>query len=289
MVKFLATENAYSNIVDIIKEASNKVVLISPYIKISDQLFDRLKHMDKQGIRIIVVCRGKDLHTEEKNKLRQLKCLELRFDEDLHAKCFYNEKAMVITSLNLYDYSQQHNREMGVLLSLDEDPDAFKEALNEAEFIVTRAKKDSVIRSVLGGVVKEAKLIGDSLTKDDINEAQFIVSSAKKDSTVRSLVKEIAKEAKSVMDSLTEDTIEKTKTSRKVKTTKRTKREGHCIRCGESIPYNEKKLYCKDCYTTSFIPTNRYAREHRCHYCGGKAETSQAKPLCTKCYALLYL
>ena len=173
MVKFLATENAYSNIVDIIKEASNKVVLISPYIKISDQLFDRLKHMDKQGIRIIVVCRGKDLHIEEKSKLRQLKCLELRFDEDLHAKCFYNEKAMVITSLNLYDYSQQHNREMGVLLSLDEDPDAFKEALNEAKFIVTRAKKDSIIRSIVSEVVKEAKKVIDTPKEEGSRKARI--------------------------------------------------------------------------------------------------------------------
>ena len=172
MVKFLATENAYSNIVDIIKEASNKVVLISPYIKISDQLFDRLKHMDKQGIRIIVVCRGKDLHTEEKNKLRQLKCLELRFDEDLHAKCFYNEKAMVITSLNLYDYSQQHNREMGVLLSLDEDHDTFKEALREANFIVDSAKKDSPIRNIIREAVKEAKAVVDSPTVGDVRKAK---------------------------------------------------------------------------------------------------------------------
>jgi len=154
MVKFLAAENAYSNIVDIIKEASNKVVLISPYIKISDQLFDRLKHIDRQGIRTIVVCRGKDLDTEEKGRLRQLKNLELRFDEDLHAKCFYNEKFMVITSLNLFDYSRQHNREMGILLSSDEDSDTFKEALREANFIVDSAKKDSMFGSIVRRVVK---------------------------------------------------------------------------------------------------------------------------------------
>ena len=145
MVKFLTAENSYSKIVDTIIEASNKVVLISPYIRISDQLFDRLKHIDRQGIRTIVVCRGKDLDTEEKGRLRQLKNLELRFDEDLHAKCFYNEKFMVITSLNLFDYSRQHNREMGILISSDEDSDTFKEALREANFIVDSAKKDSPI------------------------------------------------------------------------------------------------------------------------------------------------
>jgi len=240
MVKFLATENAYSNIVDIIKEASNKVVLISPYIKISDQLFDRLKHMDKQGIRIIVVCREKDLHTEEKSKLRQLKCLELRFDEDLHAKCFYNEKAMVITSLNLYDYSQQHNREMGVLLSLDEDPDAFKEALNEAEFIVTGAKKDSVIGSIARGIAKEAKAVLDSPIKDK---------------------------------------------SRRAKTTSRTKREGHCIRCNKSIPYDKDKPYCLPCARL----WNKYGgygdhKEKYCHQCGKTISTTYNSPRCGSCY-----
>jgi len=240
MVKFLATENAYSNIVDIIKEASNKVVLISPYIKISDQLFDRLKHMDKQGIRIIVVCREKDLHTEEKSKLRQLKCLELRFDEDLHAKCFYNEKAMVITSLNLYDYSQQHNREMGVLLSLDEDPDAFKEALNEAEFIVTRAKKDSVIGSIARGIAKEAKAVLDSPIKDKSSRA---------------------------------------------KTTSRTKREGHCIRCNKSIPYDKDKPYCLPCARL----WNKYGgygdhKEKYCHQCGKTISTTYNSPRCGSCY-----
>jgi len=43
---------------------------------------------------------------------------------------------MVITSLNLYDYSQQNNREMGVLLTLKDDHDIFLEAREEANFIV---------------------------------------------------------------------------------------------------------------------------------------------------------
>ena len=172
MVAFLTTSKAYATIEEIIDKATTKVVLISPYIRISDQLFDRLKHIDRQGIRTIVVCRGKDLDTEEKGRLRQLKNLELRFDEDLHAKCFYNEKFMVITSLNLFDYSRQHNREMGILLSSDEDADTFKEALREANFIVDGAKKDSPIRNIIREAVKEAKAVVDSPTVGDVRKAK---------------------------------------------------------------------------------------------------------------------
>ena len=171
MVKFLNKDKAYAEIVDIVSKADSKLVLISPYIKIPDDLLERLKYKDGKGIKTIVVCRekdlGKDLGAKVRSDLKQLWNLELRFDDDLHAKCFYNEKSMVITSLNLLESSERKNREMGVLLSSEEDANVFNEALSEAEFIVNRAKKDSVIRSVLSEVVKEAKLIGDSLTKED--------------------------------------------------------------------------------------------------------------------------
>jgi len=173
IVKFLTAENSYSKIVDTIIEASEKVVLISPYIKIPAPVFDRLRHIDRQGIRTVVVCRGKGLDSEERSKLRQLKYLELRFDEELHAKCFYNENSMVITSLNLSDYSRQHNREMGILLSSDEDSDTFKEALREANFIVESAKKDSMFGSIVRSVVKEVRAVVDSQATDNVRKARI--------------------------------------------------------------------------------------------------------------------
>ncbi len=106
MVEFLNTEKAYSKIVEIVTKADRKVVLISPYIRIPRPLLERLKYMDGKGINTIVVCREKDLNAEVKSDLKQLKNLELRFDEDLHAKCFYNEDSMVITSLNLHEHSR---------------------------------------------------------------------------------------------------------------------------------------------------------------------------------------
>lgn len=244
MVKFLATENAYSNIVDIIKEAKSKVFLISPYIKISDQLFARLKYFDRPGMKIVVVCRGKDLNDEEKSKLRQLKCLELRFDEDLHAKCFYNEKAMVVTSMNLYEYSQRNNREMGFLIRLNEDPEVFEDARIEAEYIVCNAKKDS---------------------------------------TVRNLVKGIVKEAKSVVDSFNEDTRERTKTPRRAKTTRRTKREGYCIRCGENKTYDPNAPYCPKCFRKWNKWHNPNYKEHICHGCGKEIISTLNNPMCRTC------
>ena len=95
---------------------------------------------ERQNIHITVVCRKADLRPETTSELGQVGNLELRFLENLHAKCFYSEESMVVTSLNLHEYSQQLNREMGVLL-IAEDGAVFKEALREANFIVIVRKK----------------------------------------------------------------------------------------------------------------------------------------------------
>ncbi len=141
MVESLNKDKSYSEIVEIVSKAESKLVLISPYIKIPSDLLERLKYMDGKGIKTTVVCGEKDLNAEVRRELKQLKNLDIRFDENLHAKCFYNEKSMVITSLNLYEHSQQNNREMGILLDSKEDVNVFNEALSEAEFTVRRAKK----------------------------------------------------------------------------------------------------------------------------------------------------
>jgi len=167
MAKFLNTSKAFAEIEEIISKTNNKVVLISPYIKIPELLLARLKYIDGKGIKIVVVCRKGNLKADVRSDLKQLKSLELRFDENLHAKCYYNEDSMVIGSLNLYDYSQQNNREMGILLSLKDDHAVFNEARKEAEFIVSNADKDSLISNVFGRVVKETKSILDSATRDD--------------------------------------------------------------------------------------------------------------------------
>ena len=170
MVKFLNKDKAYAEIVEIVSKADSRLVLISPYIKIPDDLLERLKYKDGKGIKTIIVCRekdlGKDLASKVRGELKQLTNLELRFDDDLHAKCFYNEQSMVITSLNLLESSERKNREMGVLLSSEEDSSVFNEALDGAEFIVNRAKKDSTMRSFANKIIKEAKSVIDLPAED---------------------------------------------------------------------------------------------------------------------------
>ena len=49
------------------------------------------------------------------------------FRENLHAKCYLNENEALVTSMNLYEFSQQNNDEMGILVSKHDDPALYED------------------------------------------------------------------------------------------------------------------------------------------------------------------
>jgi hypothetical protein len=139
MAKFLNREGIIASISEIIAKSENRVVIISPFIKIPEELMQRLKDADKKrNIKILVVCRENGLHKETQKRLEGLNNLKLAFLSNLHAKCFHNENFVVITSLNLYDARNQSSNEMGVLLTV-EDGDVFSDAKAEAAYIIRQA------------------------------------------------------------------------------------------------------------------------------------------------------
>jgi len=86
---------------------------------------------------------GKDeLNLEDLERIKELKNLELYFCENLHAKCYFNENLMVISSMNLHEFSQTNNREMGVQIKIEEDPELFNDAKNEGTYIIKASIKE---------------------------------------------------------------------------------------------------------------------------------------------------
>ena len=135
MANFLTTTGTLSLLDNIIIEAKTKLVLISPYIQISEILFERLKDASTKGVKITIVHGEVELEQNEKILIAQLRNVELYFLKNLHAKCYFNETKMLITSMNLYDFSKK-NREMGVLIDRQADALLFDKALEEATSII---------------------------------------------------------------------------------------------------------------------------------------------------------
>ena len=136
MAEFLTTNGTSYNIENIIIRAQKKLVLVSPYLQISKTFYERLRDADKKGVKIKIIFGKDELKPNEKNSLAELKNLELLFFENLHAKCYFNETEMVITSMNMYEFSEKNNREMGVLISRENDKKLFESAVSETLSII---------------------------------------------------------------------------------------------------------------------------------------------------------
>ncbi len=165
MAKFLTTQGTSYYIEEIIRNAKKELVLISPFLQLSKTFFERIKDADQQNVKICVIYGKDELKPEEKTQLRQLKNLVLYYFENLHAKCYFNEATMVITSMNMYEFSEKKNREMGILISAKEDKSIFDDAFKEAWSIIHSAEEDGLRRSSFSKVVKEPKPIADTVIK----------------------------------------------------------------------------------------------------------------------------
>lgn len=100
------------------EQSEHSIVIISPYIKISLRIRSILIDKINSGIEVTVVHRdgfeynGMNIKTFKRN--------------NLHAKCFFTDKAALVGSMNLYDYSQINNDEMGIFLTKKENLDLYE-------------------------------------------------------------------------------------------------------------------------------------------------------------------
>lgn len=149
MAEFLTTNGVSYQIEQIITGAKAQLVLLSPYLRLSQNSFERLKDADRKGVRIIIVYGKEELKSEQKDLLSKLNNLDLRFCQNLHAKCYFNDNVMVITSMNFYDFSEKTNREMGVLILREQDNELFNKAFEEVKSILRNSEKANLSQSFI--------------------------------------------------------------------------------------------------------------------------------------------
>lgn len=137
MAKFINTRKAVSEIEDLIKNAGEKLILVSPYLKLSKDFKELLTYRNSKDKITTVIFGKQELNPNEMKFLQGLRFVILKYNEDLHAKCYVNDDKMIITSLNLYEFSMANNKEMGVLIDKNDDADKqlFEDAYKEVDYI----------------------------------------------------------------------------------------------------------------------------------------------------------
>ena len=136
VAKFLNTSGTNFFLEELIKNAKERLILISPYLRLNDRIKELLEDKDRLKIDIRIVYGKSDLHPDEIKWMQKLDYVRLSFCKNLHAKCYLNEGECIISSLNLYEFSQVNNNEMGILVRKYEDNEVFKDAYEEAQRII---------------------------------------------------------------------------------------------------------------------------------------------------------
>lgn len=137
MAKFLNTTGVSYRLEELIKNTKDRLILISPYLQFHNRIRDHIQNLNIQKKDIRIVYRESKLQLEESNWLETQIGVRTSVCSTLHAKCYLNESEAIVTSMNLYSFSQQNNDEMGIYVTKEDDPDLYNDIYTEALRLLT--------------------------------------------------------------------------------------------------------------------------------------------------------
>ncbi len=135
MAEFLDTTAISYHLEILLKTAKRRIVLISPYMKLRPRVRELIEDAARLGVQVQIVY-GKKEQCDEVALLKAMTRVAVTFCKNVHAKCYLNEDFGMVTSLNLYDFSQANNQEMGILISKSTEPDLYHAVSQEALRII---------------------------------------------------------------------------------------------------------------------------------------------------------
>jgi RNA polymerase-binding transcription factor DksA len=267
MAEFITENNLNSALSQIFEKADNELIIISPYIKLHERIKSILKTKLKNPNLSITVVFGKNegdvsksMNKNDFDFFKQFPNIQIRHEKRLHAKLYSNDYEVLITSMNLYDYSQDTNIESGIIGSTSD-----KKVGKEAIKYFTRVMEQSELIFEKSPVF-ESKLMGLS---SKYVKSEIIVDNSDNFYSNKNYKRVYKKRSQK---------------SEKKKSSTENKNTGYCIRTGEQIPFDIKMPYT----TKSFSSWNKYKDENYpenfCHFSGEKSEglTTYKSPILRK-------
>ena len=176
MAKYLRTSGISAGVEELIREARERLYIISPYLKLSDNIKELLNDKEREKVEVRIIFGKQELNPTEMSYLQNLKYVRLYFSKNLHAKCYLNEKKMIISSMNLYEFSQQNNREMGILIERTDDGDrqVYEDAWKDIESILNNATDFAYVEAP-----KEVEKVKSEQTKPATPKVETATSNGK--------------------------------------------------------------------------------------------------------------
>lgn len=272
MAKFITGNELNLELERVFENAGHEIVLISPYIKLHERLKSSLlSRKEDDKVQIIIVFgkneedMSRSMRLQDFNFFKEFPNIRILYEKRLHAKYYANEYSAILTSMNLYSYSQDNNIEFGVLTErssfknggLDQEAwGYFNRVIDQAKLLYK--KEPQYEKSGILGMTQ--KYTGSVVVKDQLSDFFLKKETVEKShNSSRRVVKENSKFFKN-------------------------NETGYCIRTGKEIPYDIKKPFSYKAFENWNKFKNEDYSEKYCHFSGepSNGETSFARPILKK-------
>jgi hypothetical protein len=267
----------------LIEDADNYLYLICPYFHLHEKLKVELKDKRDQPNLKIVVMFGKNeegihksLKKEDFDFLKTFPNIEIRYEPKLHAKYYASEDRAIITSLNLLQYSHDHNIEVGVIMdvkgilgSIGDMVSSGNSAEGDAYMYFEKVIKNSELKYQRVPKFEKALLGFKNEYKGSEDKVNLLADIYESSSPKTLGYKWGSNQA-----------IDKPENF-KWADSQPSERKGYCIRTGQQIAFNLKKPYCSQAFSTWSQFGNKDYAENFCHFSGegSNGDTSFANPI----------
>ena len=292
MAKFIYDSDLNSALEKIIEEAEESIFLISPFIKLHARIKRQLELKKSQPHVCIEVVFGKNEDNVEKSIskedfefLKSFPSISILYEARLHAKYYANEKTALLTSMNLYDFSQNNNIEFGILMKSNSLGDWGRGLIGEQS--IDSQAFNYFIRHVIDqampvfsrepefkdGFLGLTSKYMDSKDTLDQTDAFFTNKALAKDKSFKGRWQKNGQNKPEVKPPNPFVNIPSTSAA-----------PGFCIRTGVSIPFNTKRPMSDEAYKSWSKFSNPDYAEKFCHFSGepSNGETTFAKPILRK-------
>lgn len=285
MAKFITGKELEDAIYDIIWNAKDILLIVSPFIKL-DEYFKRLfdKHANNPKIKIFIVF-GKNedevsrsLSKADFDYFKKFLNIAIIYVPNLHAKYYGNESKGIISSINLYDYSFKNNIEFGVYttpdiisnLTASLDRNAWDTCLeivnnNEVIFIKRPMYEKKILSALFGNNYVKSDILYDITENFYYNRNGYNHN----------------RQIKKIKDFPEEVYLGSAPAFRPTREEVEKQTIGYCIRIGIRIPFNPTRPFCEDAFRSWVQFSNRDYPEKYCHKTGKPSygKTSMKNPI----------
>lgn len=242
------------------EDARKHLVIICPYLKINGKLRRTLEVADSKGVDLYVIYGKRELDDSTMTWLKGLRHSNIASIKDLHAKLYMNEEFAVISSMNLYEYSQVNNEELGVLCGRKEDRQEYKDIIFQVMRLIGISEKEYGKWNTKGLDKPIRGLFGRGKAVEEFKTYSNEPSMAENEGDSKDADDSVADAIPNILC--------------------------HCIRCGRVIPPYHEFVYCGRCMESwrQYSNMGYIERDGHCYICGKTYQTSAGRPACPECY-----